>query len=128
MDTLDTDIVIWVLRNDTEIVAAVKHAASQYGTSISTVTIAELYKNIFPSEVTATEDFISHQMIVPVSEEIAREAGYYWQQFHKQITTLSLVDCIVAATAKVNRSRLLTINVRHFPMTDISVCNPRRLL
>ena len=128
MYTLDTDIAIWVLRNDTEIVAAVKRVASQYGTSISTITIAELYKNIFPTEITATEDFVTHQMVVPVSEQIAREAGYYWQQFRKQIATLSLTDCIVAATAKVNHSRLMTLNVRHFPMTDISVYNPRRPL
>lgn len=128
MYTLDTDVVIWVLRNDKEIVTAVKHAASEHGTGISTITIAELYKNIYPTEVTATEDFIAHQVVVPVSEQIAREAGYYWQQFRKQIASLSLFDCIVAATAKVNRSKLFTINVRHFPMTDILVHNPRRPL
>ncbi len=127
MYVLDTDIAIWILRRDTAIIQALKQGVSKHESAISTITIAELYKNIFPSELTSTEDFITYQRIIPVSAQIAREAGYYWNQFHVKLSGLSMLDCIIAATAKVHQGVLYTLNVRHFPMKDIVVQNPRSL-
>jgi predicted nucleic acid-binding protein len=128
MYVLDTDIAIWILRRDTAIIETLKQNVSQNESAISTITIAELYKNIFPSELTSTEEFIAYQRIIPVSAQIAREAGYYWNQFHKRISGLSITDCIIAATAKIHQGVLCTLNTRHFPMSDIIVRNPRRTL
>ncbi len=128
MYILDTDIIIWILRKDEAIVRAVDRLIHKAPTAISTITIAEIFKNMFPSEVTPTEEFLEQHEIVSVTKEIAKDAGYYWQQFHTRITTLSLADCIIAATARVYQGTLFTLNTRHFPMTDISVHNPRHPL
>ena len=127
MYILDTDIIIWILRNDVTIISVMDRLVQQTSTAISTITVAELYKNIFPSEVTPTEELLENHEIIPVTKEIARDGGYYWQQFHRRIATLSLPDCIIAATVRAYQGTLLTLNTRHFPMTDIVVKNPRGL-
>ena len=125
MYILDTDVIIWILRKDAVIISAVARLTHKGAGALSTISVAEIYKNIFPSEVGSAEELFDEHEVISVSREIARDAGYYWQQFHKRLATLSLADCIVAATAKIHRGILLTLNTRHFPMTDIEIKNPR---
>lgn len=120
MYLLDTDILIWVLRGREEIVNKVSLLKDNNEMAISVISIAEIYKNIFPSELPATQSFLNAHTIISVDKEIAEIAGLYWQQYSKQIQKLSLMDCFIAATAKNNKATLMTLNIRHFPMSDIS--------
>lgn len=124
MIVLDTDIVIWILRGNQPIVAAIDRLVSKESIGISTITVAEVYKNIFPIEIPAVEDFISHQELFPVSVDIAKTAGLYWNQYHHGLKNLSLTDCLIAATAKIHQAVLATMNIKHFPMDDINLFNP----
>ncbi len=124
MIVLDTDIVIWILRGNQAMVAAIDSFVSQEPVGISTITVAEIYKNVFPIEMPAVEDFIFHQELFPVSLDIAKTAGLYWNQYHHRLKNLSLTDCLIAATAKIHQAALATMNVKHFPMDDIKLLNP----
>lgn len=124
MIVLDTDIVIWILRGNQSMVAAIDRLVSKESIGISTITVAEIYKNVFPIEMLALEDFISHQELFPVSLDIAKTAGLYWNQYHHRLKNLSLTDCLIAATAKIHQAALATMNVKHFPMEDIKLLNP----
>lgn len=124
MYILDTDIVIWIMRKENRIIKVVDNIAKKDQTGISTVTIAEIYKNIYPDEISRFDDFLRFQGIFPVSVEIAKQAGLYWQKFHKGLKNLSITDCIVAATAKDQNAKVITLNTRHFPMKDIKVMSP----
>lgn len=124
MFILDTDIVIWILRGDPKVISAVDKLIGNNRTGISTITVAEIYKYTFPSEIYKNEDLINHQELFSVTKEIAIQAGLYWNQYHKKLLRLSLSDTIVAATCKTEICQLLTLNTRHFPMSDIQVYNP----
>src|SRR5258708_10404465 len=124
MYLLDTDVLIWVLRGNTEIVEKVSQYKDKATLCISVITIAEIYKNIFPSELTTTEDYINQHIQLTVNAKIARVAGLYWQQYAKQLKGLSLTDCLIAATANINNATLVSLNSKHFPMQDIAVINP----
>lgn len=124
MIILDTDIVIWVLRGNKSIVAAIDRLVSKESIGISTITVAEIYKNVFPIEMPDVEDFISHQELFPVSLDIAKTAGLYWNQYHRRLKNLSLTDCLIAATAKIHQAALASMNIKHFPMDDIKLFNP----
>lgn len=124
MFLLDSDIVIWLLRNDTKIVKIVGKLANQGELAVSAITIAEIFKNIFPEELSTTESFFSKNKVFDVTAEIAQKAGFYWRDFHKKFANLSITDCIVAATAQHKNVDLLTLNIRHFPMTDINIIKP----
>lgn len=127
MYILDTDIIIWILRKDKRIIASLERIIGKGDVAVSTITVGEIYKHVFPSEISSTEALFDTHDVIAVSREIAKEAGYYWQQFHKRITTLSLSDCMIAATAKMYNATLITLNSKHFPMKDIIVQRPRFL-
>lgn len=124
MYILDSDVVIWVLRGERRVILSLDKMVGKQKTGISTITVAEIYKFAFPSEFTKTKDLIDEQQIFDVTSEIAKEAGLYWNQFHNKLLNLSLTDTIIAATAKIHNATLLTLNTRHFPMTDIKILNP----
>ncbi|KKU90889.1 MAG: putative ribonuclease VapC [Microgenomates group bacterium GW2011_GWA1_48_10] len=126
MYLLDTDIVIWITRGRKDILDVVAKLVSEGGTAISTISIAEIYAGILPHEVEAIEIFLKEQEIIDVSLVIAKTGGYYWLENRKSLKNLNLADCIVAATAKIQNATLVTLNTRHFSMTDIKVLNPLR--
>ena len=74
----------------------------------------------------AVEDFIFHQELFPVSLDIAKTAGLYWNQYHHGLKNLSLTDCLIAGTANINDLILVSLNAKHFPMKDIKTLNPLR--
>lgn len=126
MFLLDTDVLIWVLRGKEEIIEKVSKLKDEASLSISVISIAEIYKNIFPSELPATEDYLDQHIIFDVDQKTAKIAGLYWQQYAKQLKNLSLTDCLIAATANVNNLTLVSLNTKHFPMKDIKISNPLR--
>ncbi len=124
MYLLDTDVIIWILRGKQDIVDSISKLKNESSLGISVITIAEIYKNIFPSELTTTEDFLDQHIQCNVNSKVARVAGLYWQQYGKKLKNLSLTDCVIAATANVNNAQLITLNMKHFPMNDITVLSP----
>lgn len=125
MYLLDTDVLIWILRGDSEIINKISQLKDQSLLAISVISISEIYKNIFPSELTATENFLNQHVIFDVDINIAKTAGFYWQKYNKGLKNLSLTDCLIAATANTHGFTLVTLNTKHFPMKDIKVLNPR---
>lgn len=124
MYLIDTDVLIWVLRGNKEYEELLLNLKNSEPLGISTITIAEIYKNIFPSELLKTENILDEFQIYDVSSAVAKQAGLYWQEFNKRLKNLSLTDCLIAATANNNEATLVTLNTKHFPMKDITVLNP----
>lgn len=121
MYLLDTDIVIWILRGNKKYIDLVLKLKDQDSLSISVITIAEIYKNIFPSELLAVESFFNEMEIWNITSSIAKQAGLYFQQYSKKLKNLNLTDCLIAATVKNNNLKLVSLDAKHFPMTDIAV-------
>ena len=126
MFLLDTDVLIWILRGRKEVKNKVSKLKEESPLAISVVSIAEIFRNIFPSELSTTEDFLDLHVIFDVDRKTAKIAGLYCQQYQKQLKNLSLEDCLIAATANVNNLTLVSLNIRHFPMKDIKLLNPLR--
>lgn len=124
MYLLDTDVLIWVLRGKKEIIEKVSDLKNKSSLGISVISSAEIYKNIFPSELTTTEDYLQQHIIFDVDQKIAKMAGLYWKQYSRQLKNLSLTDCLIAGTANVNNLILVSLNIKHFPMKDIQLLNP----
>ena len=122
MYLIDTNIIIWVLRNEKKYIEWFDQIINKTNLGISTITIAEIYKNIYPSELINTEVLLDQFKVFTVTEKIAKQAGLYWQQFSK--INIHLLDCLIAATAKQHHLKLITLNTKHFPMDDIEVIKP----
>lgn len=126
MYLIDTDIIIWVLRGNKKHEDFLQSLKDKSTLSISVVTIAEIYKNIYPSEIVKTENVLNELQTWDVTHEIAKQAGLYWREYVKRLKNLNLTDCLIAATANVNDLTLVSLNTKHFPMKDIKIYNPLR--
>jgi len=133
MYLIDTDVLIWVLRgNDAsglllgneKYLKFLQKLKDKEPLSISTITIAEIYKNIFPEEIIKTENLLQEFQIWDVTTSIAKQAGLYWQQYSPKLKNLNITDCLIAASANMSNSTLVSLNIKHFPMKDIKVLNP----
>ena len=124
MYLLDTDVLIWVLRGNKEVIEKVSHLKDESPLCISVISIAEIYKNIFPSELPDTEEYLQQHVILDINQKVAKIAGLYWQQYAKKLKNLSLTDCLIAGTANTSSSILVSMNNKHFPMKDIQILNP----
>lgn len=121
MHLIDTDIIIWALRKNQKYIQLLKKLSKRGYLYISTITIAEVYKNIYPTEFTYTEEILNQFRSVDVTPLVAKNGGFYWQYFHKNLSSLSLADCLIAATANLSDLTLVTLNKKHFPMKDIKL-------
>ena len=119
---VDTSILIDYLRGhagagdllERERVADVLHA--------SEITRIEVLAGMRPAEEDATRALLSTLDWHPVDAEIAEEAGALGRQWLPSHHTIDSADLAIAATAVCIDARLLTRNVRHFPMfTDLQV-------
>lgn len=126
MFLLDTDVLIWILRGKKGVKEKISKLKEESPLAISVISIAEIFRNIFPSELSTTEDYLNQHIIFDVDRKMAKIAGLYAQQYTKQFKNLSLEDCLIAACANVNNLTLVSLNTKHFPMKDIKILNPIR--
>jgi predicted nucleic acid-binding protein len=60
---------------------------------------------------------------VDVDLTIADEAGEYLMKFRKS-HALSIGDAVIAATTKEMGMKLVTRNIKHYPMKDVDIVKP----
>lgn len=68
------------------------------------------------TEEDATRSLLSTLIWHPVDADVAEEAGALGRRWLPSHHTIDGADLAIAATAVRGRSRLLTRNVKHFPM------------
>ncbi|MBI3742172.1 MAG: type II toxin-antitoxin system VapC family toxin [Chloroflexi bacterium] len=90
---------------------------------ISVVSVTEVLAGMRAGEETSTEELFALFTIRPADESVARIAGKYLNQF-ADTHRLDLGDGLIAATAKLLGADLVTRNMKHYPMTDVTVRVP----
>lgn len=113
---VDTDIWIDYLRGHSQADKFVEsHVANLF---ISAVSVAELYQGVRDGqETTKLAKTLSATTILPLTAEIARNAGLYRRDYRSRIEC-GLADCMIAATASQHGLEMATLNARHFKMLD----------
>ena len=82
----------------------------------SEITRIEVLAGMRPAEEDDTRALLSTLVWHPVDAEIAEGAGALGRQWLPSHHTIDSADLAIAATAVRTNARLLTRNVRHFPM------------
>ena len=82
----------------------------------SEITRFELLSGLRPGEEEEVERLSSEQGRVPVTEKVARQAASLARTHRASHAGIEDADYLIAATALDLEARLLTTNVRHFPM------------
>jgi predicted nucleic acid-binding protein len=113
---LDTDVLIDYLRGNPKAIEYLEEVQAKYTCHISTITIAELYSGVREgSERQLLYDFFKEFQVATLDAVLAQKAGLFRRDYGKS-HGVGLADCIIAATAEVLGSTLITLNKKHFPM------------
>lgn len=82
------------------------------------VTRAEILAGMRTEEGTATLRLLVQLRWLEIDVDVADDAGALARRFHRSHPGLQLADCLIAAGTARLGARLLTQNVRHFPMIE----------
>lgn len=84
--------------------------------SASVLTRVELFAGVRQQERRSTEALVAVIRWLSVDETIAKEADSLASRYGRSHSGIDAVDYCIAASARVHRLELWTLNVRHFPM------------
>jgi predicted nucleic acid-binding protein len=110
---IDTDVLIDYLRDRPESVTYLEGLTPPL--SVSAITVAELYAGVRDGlERAALDLFVDSFQVFAIDEAIAIRAGIIRRDFKRYGT--GLADAIIAATAEIQQTELVTLNGKHFQM------------
>ena len=114
---LDTTVLIDQLRDHAGAVALLQDVADREDELWSvTATRTELLAGMRRGEERATYALLEQLAWLEVTVELADAAGLLAQRFRRSHPGIEVVDYLLAAATDALGGRLLTTNVRHFPM------------
>ncbi len=90
---------------------------------VSVISYVEIYAGVRVKEEKDISKLFNNLTIVQIGTEIGRHAGKYLNVYGKS-HGLEIADALIAATAYIVGARLITLDRKHFPMTDIQVYAP----
>jgi predicted nucleic acid-binding protein len=113
---VDTSVLIDYLRGHDAAAAVLERERAAAPLHASEITRLEVLAGMRPAEAAATRSLLSTLRWHPVDTEIAEDAGALGRRWLQSHHSIDGADLAIAATALRTGSRLLTRNVRHFPM------------
>ncbi len=119
MTTLvDTSVLIDVLRGRREAVDALRDARATGPLHASEVTRLEILAGMRGAEESATRALFGAFTWHPLDERVAEVAGELGRRWLPGNRGIDAAELAIAATTTVLDARLLTRNVKHFPMFE----------
>lgn len=119
----DTNILIRAfngLEAESELLNNIIQAESLF---ISAVVVAEVLSQANVSELTSLEKLLKIFPVLIIDENTARLAAKYRKESFKT-KRVHMLDCFLAAQAKLNNLVLVTNNKADFPMEDVRIMIP----
>ena len=116
---VDSSVLIDHLRGDTRAVNLLKTLFAENGRVwAATPTRTEILAGVRDRELTGVADVFALLSWVDIGVAIADAAGELARQFRRSHSTIDTTDYLIAAAAASIGARLVTLNVRHFPMFE----------
>jgi predicted nucleic acid-binding protein len=112
----DSTVLIAHLRGIEAATALLRAAVADGEAAASVLSRVEIEGGMRSGERRAVARMFSALRLEPVTDVIARRAAEHLRTYRRSHPGVDVVDYVVAATADVLEARLLTLNVKHFPM------------
>ena len=113
---VDTSVLVDYLRGNRDAAQVLEKERSSAPLHASEISRLEVLAGMRRAEEDATRSLLSTLIWHPVDADVAEEAGALGRQWLRSHPNIDSADLAIAATAIRTGSRLLTRNVRHFPM------------
>ena len=116
---VDSSVLIDQLRGDARAVNLLNRLfAENSQVWAATPTRTEILAGVRDREPPGVSDMFGLLSWVDIGVEIADAAGAFARQFRRSHSTIGTTDYLIAAAANSIGARLITLNVRHFPMFE----------
>jgi predicted nucleic acid-binding protein len=121
---IDSDVLIDHLRKEKQ---ALRFLAAELEKNslifVSVISRVEILAGIRKGEDAIVNSLFEILTPVNVDISIADRAGEYLRKYSRS-HSMSIGDALIAATSKEMSLTLITRNVKHYPMQDITIINP----
>ena len=119
---LDTNIIVDLLRRRPDTGLLVENLLDQgQPLAACSITITEVYAGMRPHEEKVTREFMKSLVFLPVTSEIAENAGHLKAHYARRGKSLSVQDVTIAAVSIAYGCMLVTENIKDFPMPDLKL-------
>lgn len=117
MILIDSDILIWILRNSREYKEKFQEAVSESNANIfiTPIQYMEIISGVREKERIETELFMDSIEHIAIDINTGKLAGEYLRLYSKS-HGVHIADALIAATAEINGLKLWTNNKKHYPM------------
>lgn len=113
---IDTSVLVDYLRGHQRAADLLERERAAAPLHASEMTRLEILAGMRPNEEEGTRSLLLTLVWHPVDSEVAEEAGALGRRWLPSHRAIDGADLAIAATAIRTGARLLTRNVRHFPM------------
>lgn len=120
----DTNIFIRAVTGSAPEATFLQRAIKKRSIIFSVIVLAEFYAKADGLKEEVFDRLVAEFEILPIDKNIARIAGEYRKQMLRKSKRIILLDCFLAAQAKVHSLTLVTNNKADFPMRDIKIITP----
>ena len=117
MILIDSDILIWILRNDTTHKNKFSMVVEEYHGQIfiTPIQYLEITAGVKEKEKINTEIFLDSLAIINIDKDVSKLAGEFMRLYNK-FHNINSADAIIAAITKMYDLKLWTNNKKYFPM------------
>lgn len=116
---IDTDVAIDFMRGHDYAKALMVKFWEKNAAYLSVLSVYELQAGMREKEREDTDNFINACNIEMVTQNIAIRAGEIFRKNRKIGITLDSIDCLIAATAIINKHKIATRNIKHYPNNNL---------
>ncbi|HYI13929.1 MAG TPA: PIN domain-containing protein [Thermomicrobiales bacterium] len=119
---IDSDLLIDYVRGIPATVAHIQQLQAS-GEILCTcdVVIAEVESGLSSAQSPAAQVLVDELVLLERNASAARQAGRWRYDYARKGIALSTTDTLIAATALAHAAAILTRNVRHYPMPELSI-------
>ncbi len=119
---IDSDVLIWHLRGRQEAAQFLRTLDSERGIDlwIGAIQRAEILFFMRPEEEKATRALLSRFRTEPVGQEGVDLAADIYRRYYPSCG-MDVNDALLAATAQRTGGTIYTLNVKHFPVSGLTV-------
>lgn len=127
MYLIDTNVLIYAFLGKEPYSSLLINWTVNQQLALSVVPVSEFLVGADQEETERLELFMEYVKIIPIELSIAKTAAKYRKQYARKKKIPYLLDCYLAATAKVYELKLVTRNKKDFPMKDITIIDPLKI-
>lgn len=124
----DSNVIIQALKGHEPEASFIRDNIISRSIKISVVVVAEFLVKATEEQIERFNSILKEFGTLSIDEETARIAADYRKQFIRKSKRVFLLDCFLAAQARIHDHILVTNNFSDFPFEDIKTVFPQKAL